>query len=213
MNKESENKKDLAWYRYPYAWLRSLYKWVLHWADTKYSVPALVGIAFAESSFFPIPPDVLLMAMALGKPKKAFYYAFICSVGSIIGGLFGYFIGYYLWHLVHGIFIPHIFSQELFELVRHKYELYSFMIVFIAAFTPIPYKVFTIAGGVCGINIAGFLAASIIGRSLRFFLVAGTFFFFGERMKKFISRYFEWLTILFALLLILGFMLTKHMLK
>ena len=192
--------------------LRKLYNWVLHWAQTPYSVPVLFGLAFIESSIFPIPPDVLLIAMVLSRPPRAFHYAAICSVGSVIGGLFGYAIGYFLWQTLHGFFIAHIFSQHIFDVVSQKYEVYSFWVVFTAALTPIPYKIFTIAGGVCGINLAGFLIASIIGRSMRFFLVATLLYFWGEKTKKFISRYLEWLTIAFAALLILGFVVIKKML-
>ena len=104
----------VPWYRYPSIWLRRLYNWVIHWADTPYSVPALFLVAFIESSFFPIPPDVLLMALALGRPSKAFYFALICSLGSVMGGMFGYAIGYSLWNMTRPIFIPHIFSQKIF---------------------------------------------------------------------------------------------------
>ncbi len=191
--------------------LRKLYNWVLHWARTPYSVPVLFGLAFIESSVFPIPPDVLLIAMVLTHPPRAFYYATICSVGSVVGGLFGYAIGHFLWQTLHGFFIPHIFSQHIFDVVSQKYEVYSFWVVFTAALTPIPYKIFTIAAGVCGINLAGFLIASIIGRSMRFFLVAAILYFWGEKTKNFISRYLEWLTLAFAALLILGFFWIKRM--
>lgn len=191
--------------------LRKLYNWVLHWAKTPYSLPVLFGLAFIESSVFPIPPDVLLIAMVLSRPAQAFYYAGICSVGSVAGGLFGYAIGHFLWQAVHGFFIPHIFSQAAFDWVSQKYAVYSFWVVFTAAFTPIPYKIFTIAAGVCGIHLAGFLIASVIGRSMRFFLVAAILYFWGEKTKNFISRYLEWLTIAFAALLILGFIVVKKM--
>ena len=199
----------VVWYRYPSSVLLQVYDWVLHWAGTKYAVPALFAVAFVESSFFPIPPDILLMAMALYYPSRAFFYALVCSAGSVIGGMFGYVIGYFLWGLVHSFFIPHIFSQEVFNMVQGKFELYSFWVIFIAAFTPIPYKVFTISAGVCHIPLAGFILASLLGRSLRFFLVAGFLYFFGEKTKNFISKYFEWLTILFAALLLGGFWMAK----
>ncbi|MCM8813610.1 MAG: DedA family protein [Candidatus Omnitrophica bacterium] len=210
------DKREVAphappWYAYPAMLMRRIYAWVLHWSATPYNVPALFVIAFAESSFFPVPPDVLLMAMALSMLRQAFFYALICSVGSVCGGLFGYGIGYFLWEKLHAFFIPHIFSQVLFDAVRLKYEMYSFWVVFLAAFTPIPYKIFTIAAGVCGISLPGFLLASVVGRSLRFFMVAGLLYCFGEKMKRFIERYFEWLTLAFAALIVVGFLLVKKM--
>jgi membrane protein YqaA with SNARE-associated domain len=198
------------WYKWPSVWMKKTYNWVMHWANTPQAVPALFGVAFIESSFFPIPPDVLLMAMALSKPQRAFYYALICSAGSVLGGLFGYVLGHFFWELVHPIFIPHVFKQEVFDMVRQKFDMYSFWVVFIAAFTPIPYKVFTIAAGVCSVNLPGFILASIIGRSGRFFLVAATLYFFGEQTRNFITKNFEWLTIAFSILLILGFVCVKN---
>ncbi len=209
----SLNKKEqIVWYRWPLHLLRRLYDWVLGWGNSKYSVMALFILAFAESSFFPIPPDVLLIAMALGVSTRAFYYAGLCSVGSVVGGLFGYAIGFYIWKAVNPIFIPHIFSQELFDVVQHKYALHSFWIIFAAAFTPIPYKIFTIAAGVCHVNIFGFIIASIVGRSMRFFLVATCIYFFGKKAKDFISKYFDLLTLVFLALIILGFIVTKKLL-
>ena len=170
--------------------LKKLYLWVIHWAKTPYAVFALFILAVAESSFFIIPPDTLLIAMGLGKPKKSFFYALVCSVGSVLGGIVGYTIGYFLWAKVQGFFIPHIFSQSVFDAVQAKYALHSFWIVFTAAFTPIPYKVFTITAGVCGISLLGFFVASSVGRSMRFFLVATVLFFFGERAEKYIEKLF-----------------------
>jgi membrane protein YqaA with SNARE-associated domain len=192
--------------------MRRLYDWVIGFAAKPHALFALSVVAFAESSCFIIPPDVLLIAMGLAKPKKAFLYALVCSIFSVLGGLFGYFIGHFLWVAVKGFFIPHIFSQALFDLVSAKYNVYSFWIVFAAAFTPIPYKVFTVTGGVCAVNLTGFLIASAVGRSLRFFLVSTVFYFYGEKAKKFIDEYFGWLTLGITALLILGFYFLKRML-
>ncbi len=192
--------------------MKKLYLWVINLAKTKYAVVALFFLAVAESSFFIIPPDVLLIAMGLGKPRKSFYYALVCASGSILGGMIGYFLGCFLWENVSQFFIPHIFSQNVFNLVQDKYALHSFWIVFTAAFTPIPYKVFTITAGVCSINLLGFFIASTIGRSLRFFLVAAVLYFFGEKAEEFIEKYFNWATIIFVILLVLGFLLIKGIL-
>jgi membrane protein YqaA with SNARE-associated domain len=190
--------------------VRRLYDWVTHWASTPYAVPALFVLAVAESSFFPIPPDVLLIALAFEYPARAFYYAAVTSVGSVLGGIIGYAIGFFLWEAVGGFFMSHVFSPEIFAAVQSKYELYSFWVVFAAAFTPIPYKVFTIAAGVFGINFPGFVIASIVGRSLRFFIEATALYFFGPKAKPFVEKYFEWLALGFTVLLILGFVVLKN---
>ncbi|MDP8214793.1 MAG: YqaA family protein [Candidatus Euphemobacter frigidus] len=201
--------------------LRNLYDWVLHWANTPYGPLALFVLAFSESSFFPIPPDVLLIALILGNPRKAFRFALICSIASIVGGSFGYFIGYHLWWSSPGVysalaefFFNHIpgFTQLLFDTVRQKYELYSFWIVFTAGFTPIPYKVITISAGAFNINFPLFLIASTISRTARFFLVSVLLWKFGPPIKVFIDKYFNLLSIAFVVLLVLGFVVIKYFL-
>lgn len=190
--------------------IRRLYDWVLHWAETPYGVWALFLLAFAESSFFPIPPDVLLIALALSIPAKAFRYALICTFGSVLGGLFGYAIGFGVWEVSRGLFIPHIFSQATFDNVVAKYERYDFWIVFIAAFTPIPYKVITITAGVCKINLGMFIIASAVGRAARFFLVAWMIHHFGPPIRRFIDEYFNLVTVVFTAALIGGFVVIKY---
>ena len=185
--------------------LRRLYDWVLHWAETPYGAWALFLLAFAESSFFPVPPDVLLIALALSIPAKSFRYAAICTAGSVVGGLAGYGIGAGLWAAVHGVFIPHLFSQATFDHVVELYQQYDFWVVFAAAFTPIPYKVIAITAGVCHIPLPMFLIASCIGRAARFFLVAALLRAFGERIREFIDRYFNLVTIGFTALFVAGF--------
>ncbi|MCK5268084.1 MAG: DedA family protein [Spirochaetes bacterium] len=205
--------------------VRRLYDWVLHWADTKYSTAALALNAFAESSFFPIPPDVLLIALDLGKPKKSFYFAFICSLFSVIGGVAGYYIGYALWDVVGKPIIDFYNMAPMFEKLFSTFAKYSFWAVLIAAITPIPYKVFTITAGMVaasagpsGKMIVGdhtayfltFMTASVIGRSLRFFTVSLLIYLFGEKIKSFIDRYFNWLSLLFVIVLAGGFVLIKY---
>ena len=185
--------------------VRRLYNWVLHWAETPYGAWALFLLAFAESSFFPIPPDVLLIALALSIPTRSFRYAAICTGGSVVGGLTGYAIGAGLWALVQGMFIPYLFSQETFNHAVSLYEQYDFWVVFIAAFTPIPYKVITISAGVCRINLPMFILASSVGRAARFFLVAGVIRIFGRPIRNFVEKYFDLATIAFTVLLIAGF--------
>jgi membrane protein YqaA with SNARE-associated domain len=187
--------------------LRRIYHWVLSWADTPYGVPALVGIAFIESSVFPIPPDVLLIALALSAPTRAFRFALWCTVGSVLGGLFGYFIGYALWHVFEPYLVGPVFSQEAFESVTSQYQKHGTLAVFIAAFTPIPYKVFTVAAGVAELNLLGFAGASIVGRGGRFLLVALVIRLAGARAKELIDKYFDVVTLVAGILLILAVVL------
>ncbi len=191
--------------------MRRLYDWVLHWAQTPYGLLALIVVAFSESSFFPIPPDPLLIAMGLALPQRAFVYALTCSVSSVLGGGLGYALGWGLWGSIEPIFFTYVpgFTPEVFETVRTKYEQYSFWVVFSAGFTPIPYKVFTLAAGVFGINLWIFLLASGLSRSARFFLVGFLIWRFGAPVKTFIDRYFNLLSVAFVILLILGFSVIK----
>ena len=264
---------------------RRLYDWVLHWADTRYGTPALGALAFAESSFFPIPPDPLLMALGLGKPRRSLYYALVCSVASVVGGIFGYLIGFALWNPVGVPLLRHpAVGQQLnngceavaivgvdsgssevtietadgeerdvhrlrlhrdrpeadspvgergyeneqtsaelapgehaylmtdnYHKARVWYERYGVWVVFAAAFTPIPYKVFTILSGLAQLNLLAFVIASLVGRSARFFLVGGLVFAFGKPIREFIERYFNWLTLLFVALLVAGFGVIKFL--
>ena len=199
-------------------YLRRLYEWILHWAETKYGVPALFLLALAESSFFPIPPDVLLIPLALGARSKAIRFALVCSVASIIGGIAGYGIGYFAWwngteaySAVALFFFNHIpgFTEQVFLNIQEKYEIYNFLIVFTAGFTPIPFKIITISAGAFNVNFPMFLLASTVSRSARFFMVALLIRQFGEPITAFIDKYFNLLSIIFTILLIGGFLVLK----
>jgi membrane protein YqaA with SNARE-associated domain len=196
----------------PMAWMKWLYDWVLHWAQTPYGVPALAILAFAESSFFPVPPDVLLIALCLGAPLRSFYFAAVSAVCSVVGGIVGYLIGWLLWEQVGNFFLHYVFSAHYFEQVAVLYQENAFWAVFTAGFTPIPYKVFTIAGGVFQIDFTEFMVASALSRSGRFFLVAGLIWAFGPPIKAFIDKYFNLLSITFVVLLIGGFVLIRWVL-
>ncbi|MBW2142298.1 MAG: DedA family protein, partial [Deltaproteobacteria bacterium] len=172
---------------------------------TPYGAYALFALAVAESSFFPIPPDALLIALCLINPKAAFIYAFICALGSVLGGIIGYFIG-----LKGGRpLLKRWFKSEKISLVENYYQKWDVWAVGIAGFTPIPYKIFTISAGVFDLNVPRFILASIISRTTRFFIVAALFFFFGEAIRSFIEKYFGILTIAFFILLFLGFYFIK----
>lgn len=195
-------------------WIRRLYDWVLHWAETPYGPTALGVLAFAESSFFPIPPDPLLMALCLGAIPKSLRFAALTTVASVLGGILGYAIGAGAWLVVQGWFFTYVpgFTPETFEMVRGMYERYDFWAVFIAGLTPIPYKVFTISGGVFGINFGTFVVASVLSRGLRFFAVAGLIYKFGPPIARFIDKYFDLLAVAFVVLLIVGFAVIKYVL-
>jgi len=187
--------------------LRGLYDWVEHFAETPYGLWALFLLAFAESSFFPVPPDVLLIALAVSIPARALRYALVCSVGSVLGGMFGYLIGYQFMEFI-GFGILNFYGlTDKYESVAELYNRYNAWAVGIAGFTPIPYKVFTISAGAFKINFLVFLLASVVSRSARFFLVAGLIYMFGEQIRTFIERYFNILAVLFVLLLVAGFIL------
>ncbi len=202
---------------------RRLYFWVLGFAHSAHSERALSGLAFAESSFFPIPPDVLLIPLVLGKPEKWLRFAGFCTVASVLGGVFGFGIGYWVWSVVsQAVFAMHLpgLNPEKFEIVAALFRRYDFWIVFAAGFTPIPYKVITISAGLMAVSPAVgqplayfgvFLLASAIGRGGRFYLVAWLCRKWGPPVLPFIDKYFGWLTLAFLVLLACGFYALKFL--
>tara|TARA_Y100000294_G_scaffold134783_1_gene127449 strand:- start:890 stop:1519 length:630 start_codon:yes stop_codon:yes gene_type:complete len=198
-------------YLYAFSWFRKLYDWVLSWAYKKYSSAALFVLAFAESSFFPIPPDILQIALSVSKPKKSFFYALISSIGSVLGGIFGYFIGLFLFDSIGSFIINTLGYEAQFQAVGNLYSSYAFFAILASAFTPIPYKVFTIAAGFWQVGLLPLITASIIGRSARFFIVATLIYFFGPKIKESIDKYFNLLTIVFFTFLIGGFFIIKYL--
>lgn len=190
--------------------LRKTYDWILHWSSTKYALPALAILSFAESSFFPIPPDVLLIAMTVAVPLKAFRYAAVCSVASVLGGMFGYFLGWQFMDVIGIRIVEFYHFQEQFDKIGGWYEKYNAWAVGAAGFTPLPYKVFTLAAGAFQINFPVFVLASLVSRSARFFIVAALIYKFGAPIKVFIEKYFNILSIVFIVLLFGGFVLVKY---
>ncbi|MEQ8267125.1 MAG: YqaA family protein [Parvibaculum sp.] len=185
--------------------LRGLYDWTLNLAGHRHARWGLAVVSFVESSVFPIPPDVVLIPMVLSQRQKAWLYATICTVASVIGGIFGYAIGYFLFDTA-GQYILHLYGYEsAFDSFAERYNDYGVWIVLIAGFTPFPYKVITIASGVTHLNFFIFMLASLVARGARFFTVAGLLWWFGEPIRAFIDRYFGLLSILFMVLLIGGF--------
>jgi membrane protein YqaA with SNARE-associated domain len=192
--------------------LRRLYHWVLHWAETPYGSWALFLLALAESSFFPVPPDVLLIALAISIPARSFRYALICSAGSVMGGMIGYLIGYQFMDLIGMKIVEFYGFTSQYAAVGDLYDRYNAWAVGIAGFTPIPYKVFTISAGAFKIDFLVFLIASAVSRAARFFLVGWLIYRFGSGIKIFIDRYFNILAIVFTVLLVGGFIAIKYLL-
>ena len=199
--------------------IKKLYDWMLSWGDSRWGALALFLFAFAESSFFPIPPDVLLIALCIGATARSFRFSAICLAGSILGAMAGYGIGYFLWQTPSGeytaiadFFFAHVFSEESFLQVQNLYNQYNFWIVFTAGFTPLPYKLFTITGGLFHIDFAMFIVASIVSRGLRFFLIGWLIWKFGSPIKTFIDKYFNIIAIAFTVLLIGSFVLVGKLL-
>lgn len=197
--------------------LKRLYNWVLDWSNTKWGPLALFILALTEASFFPLPPDVLLIALCLGMPKKSFRYSTICLIGTIVGAVLAYLLGYYMWQTPSGEytglaqwFYSNVFSVEAFNEIRVLFEEYDFWIIFTAGFTPVPYKLFTIAAGVFNLDFTMFMIASAISRGARFFLVGWLIWKFGAPIKSFIDKYFNLLVIAITVLLIGGFVLIKY---
>jgi len=193
--------------------LRRLYNWVLGWSKTPYASWALFILAFCESSFFPIPPDVLLIAMCIAVPQKSFRYVAICSAGSVLGGCFGYFLGWQLMGLVGDPIISFYGLSKEMGHIRDLYHQYDAWAVGIAGFTPIPYKLFTIAAGAFEVNFTVFLLASIISRTLRFVLIGALIYFFGARIQRFLDKYFNWAVTIFTIFLVGGFVLIKYVIN
>ena len=187
--------------------------WVESFAQKPYALWALFFIAFVESSFFPIPPDVLLIALAVANPKQSFKFAAICTGGSVSGAFLGYYIGYAFFESIGSRIVDFYGFSDQFQFVLDKYRENAWFAIIFAGFTPIPYKVFTIAAGFNETIDLGTLAfASLVGRASRFFLVGGLLFVFGPRIKEYLDRYLGRLTLALGLLFILGIITVKWLL-
>ena len=192
--------------------LRKLYGWTLSLAAHPHAMWAMFFISFIEGSIFPIPPDVLLIAMVLAVPARAWRIALVCSVGSVLGGYLGYGIGYFLYETIGQRIIAFYGYEPEFEAFRRLFSEWRYWIVAMAGFTPFPYKVITIASGAASLDPYVFGVASVVSRSARFFLVAALIWKFGVPIKAFIERYLGLLTTVFFALLIGGFVVAKWLL-
>lgn len=170
--------------------MRGLYNWTLDLAASPRAVPALAAVSFAESSFFPIPPDVVLVPMALAQPKKAWWYALVCTVASVLGGVVGYFIGYLLYDTVGAWLIKLYGYGDKIETLRAFYGQWGWAFILIKGLTPIPFKLVTIASGLLGYNLPLFILLAAITRGARFFLVAAALNAWGDKLRPLIEKHF-----------------------
>lgn len=193
---------------------RRMYDWVVRWADSRYGTAALAAVAFAESSFFPIPPDPLQIALSVGRPRRSLWFATVATLCSVAGGVVGWLIGLWFWHATSEFFFQYVpgFTPENFQFVQSKYQQGAFLTILAAAFTPIPYKVFTIASGVFEVTLTTLVVASVLGRGARFFLVGTLLYWFGPRVQKLLERYLELAAIVLFVLLVAAFFAIKWLL-
>lgn len=189
--------------------IRRLYDWTLEWAKHPHSTKALAILSFLEASIFPLPVDPLLLAMGFAKPKKSFYYALVTTIFSVTGALAGYFIGVYAWQFLSPWFFDFIFSQESFEKVVLHLQGATFLSIFVAGFSPVPFKVFTIAGGVVAAPLMPFFAAAVLSRGLRYFILGAIIYKMGPQAQIWIEKHFEKITYAISVLLILTVILLK----
>ena len=189
--------------------LRGLYAWVMHNAQGKYAWATMAAIAFAESSFFPMPPDIVMVPMALKNRRRAFLMAACCTLFSVLGGLLGYLIGSWLYDSVGEWLIRMYGMGGDIESFRVAYNKYGALIV-LQGLTPIPYKIVTIASGFAGMNLALFLVLSVITRSIRFMGVAALIYFFGEPVRVAIEKYLEWVLVGFLVIIVAGYFIARY---
>ena len=191
--------------------IRRLYDWTMRAAAHKNAVPSLFTVSFVESSFFPIPPDVMLIPMILAERAKAWYFALVATLGSVLGGVFGYLIGYFLFDAIGQPMLELYGYADKFEKFAAQYNEYGAWIVFFFGVTPFPYKVITIASGATGLNIAVFMLASVLSRGLRFFIVAALLYWFGPPIRGFIEKRLGLVFTVFVVLLFGGFIAIKYL--
>ena len=191
--------------------LRRLYDWVIRLASSRYAIPAMGVVAFAESSFFPIPPDVMLVPLVLANRTKAFRIALVCTVCSVLGGLLGYAIGYYFFETLGEWVVKTYGLQSGLAAFRAGFAEYGIWIILIKGLTPIPYKLVTIASGAAHFDLFTFVWASIVTRGVRFFVVAALLWKFGEPIRAFIEKRLTLVTWLFLIALVGGFVVFRYL--
>ncbi len=187
--------------------LQRLYAWTLSLAQSPYALWALAVVAFVESSFFPIPPDVIMIPMIIAAPRRAFLIAGVATVASVLGGLFGYFIGYALFETIGQPIFDFYGKADAVAEFSEKFNAYGAWAVLIAGVTPFPFKVITIMSGVTALSLPVFVISAIVARALRFFIVAALLWKFGEPIRDFIEKRLGLMFIVFCVLLLGGFAL------
>jgi membrane protein YqaA with SNARE-associated domain len=192
--------------------MKRVYDWTMRTASHEKAPQGLFWVSFAESSFFPIPPDVMLIPMVLAKPAKAWAYAAICTAGSVLGGILGYAIGYFLYETL-GLWVINLYGlAKQAEAYRAAYNEWGLWIILVKGLTPIPYKLVTIASGAAAFNFWVFIAASVVTRGARFFLVAALLYWLGEPIREFIERRLTLVTTAFVVALVGGFVVVRYLL-
>ncbi|HUF48661.1 MAG TPA: YqaA family protein [Vicinamibacterales bacterium] len=195
----------------PRRWVRALYDWTMHWADTPSALTALFFIALAESSFFPIPPDVLLIAIVASNAGRWLVAALLCTAGSVIGAVVGYVIGQAFMAAIGQPIVDFYGAQSAWDQVVEYFGTWGVWFLAVATFTPLPFKVATIAAGATGMPLVPFIFVSIIGRAARFFLVAGLLRIYGPPIRAFLEKHFDAMALLFLALLIGGFLVLRYL--
>ena len=191
--------------------MKQTYDWMMRMASDRRAPHALFWVSFAESSFFPIPPDVMLIPMIMAERAKAWFFAALATVSSVLGGIAGYAIGYFFIDTVGRPILEFYGKAEGFEAFKQLFNDYGVWILIIKGMTPIPYKVLTITAGVTHMAFVPFIVASIVARAMRFFLVAALLYWFGPPIKEFIERRLSLVTSVFVVVLVGGFVVLKYL--
>jgi len=192
--------------------MRNIYDWMMRTASSKRALAALATVSFVESSFFPIPPDVMLIPMVLSDRQKAWWYATIATIASVAGGILGYAIGYFAFEAIGKPILAFYGKEHALDTFIQFVHEYGVPAIIIKGATPIPFKVVTIAAGVAQMDLLAFVGASIVARAMRFYLVAGLLYFFGQPIKEFIEKRLTLVTTVFVVVLVSGFVAVKYLL-
>lgn len=192
--------------------LRQFYQWIIRSSQHPRALWWVNIVSFAESSFFPLPPDLMIIPMLLSQPSRAWIVAATCSITSVLGGIVGYGIGYFVYETIGQSIIELYHLENSFQLFQTQFQLWGFWIIMAKGLTPIPYKLVTIASGVAGLDFGKFVLASLITRSFRFFLLSALLWFFGDRARVYIESYLGWVLGGVLLTIVFGYVLVKVLL-
>ncbi|MCB0385709.1 MAG: DedA family protein [Bdellovibrionales bacterium] len=190
-------------------WVRRMYDWLMKWSDHRHASIALASLAFIEAVFFPLPVDPLLAAMGTAKPKKALWFSLNATFFSVLGSLAGYLLGWLFWEASQDFFFAYVFAPEKLNIVLEKFQANAYLAIFLAGFTPIPYKVFAIAGGIANVGLAPMIVGGLLGRGMRFGIIGVCLYFFGPKVREALDKYLERFTLIFGVLVVLAFILYR----